>query len=293
MVALAKIRNIGIIAHIDAGKTTLTEHILYLTGKVRRPGEVDEGTTITDWMPDEQERGITITSAAVTCEWKGIHINLIDTPGHVDFTYEVSRSLNACEGAVLVVDASQGVQAQTVSNLLLAMDAGLEAKQSEVHGVAQRGGSVVSHVRFGPRVNSPLIRCGEVDMLYAAERLEALRYAHYAKPGGLFVMDERAVKPIQLPGEPERPYPEKVPEFLREKGYSVVSVPALETAVELGEKRCANVVLLGALGAHLELDEESWRAALRRRFPEKILALNLRAFESGRRASVEAEPEGV
>ncbi|MHC4777755.1 MAG: GTP-binding protein, partial [Planctomycetota bacterium] len=74
MVSLSKIRNIGIIAHIDAGKTTLTEHILYLTGKVRIPGQVDAGTTVTDWMPDEQERGITITSAAVTCQWKDFHI---------------------------------------------------------------------------------------------------------------------------------------------------------------------------------------------------------------------------
>jgi elongation factor G len=113
VVSLAKIRNIGIIAHIDAGKTTLTEHVLYLTGKVRRPGEVDEGTTVTDWMPDEQERGITITSAAVTCEWQGFHINIIDTPGHVDFTAEVERSLRVLDGAIGVFDGVAGVEAQS------------------------------------------------------------------------------------------------------------------------------------------------------------------------------------
>jgi len=111
--SLKRIRNIGIIAHIDAGKTTLTENILYLTGKVRAPGGVDDGTTVTDWMPDEQERGITITSAAVTCEWGGHRINLIDTPGHVDFTAEVERSLRILDGAVGVFDGVAGVEAQS------------------------------------------------------------------------------------------------------------------------------------------------------------------------------------
>jgi elongation factor G len=111
--SLRTIRNIGIIAHIDAGKTTLTENILYLTGSVRLPGMVDEGTTVTDWMPDEQERGITITSAAVTCQWKSFKINIIDTPGHVDFTAEVERSLRVLDGAVGVFDGVAGVEAQS------------------------------------------------------------------------------------------------------------------------------------------------------------------------------------
>lgn len=181
----------------------------------------------------------------------------------------------------------QGVLLASEALALAAIEEGLEAKQSEVHGVAQRGGSVVSHVRFGPRVFSPLIRCGEVDILYAAERLEALRYAHYVKPGGRFVMDERAIKPIQLPGEPERPYPENVPDFLRQKGFEVLAMPAIERAVDLGEKRCANVVLLGALSTHLDIADESWRAALTRRMPAKILDLNLRAFAAGRDMALE------
>ena len=100
------IRNIGIIAHIDAGKTTTTERILYHTGKIHRMGEVHEGTAVMDWMEQEQERGITITSAVTTCLWDGKKINIIDTPGHVDFTIEVERSLKVLDGTLLtLVDA--------------------------------------------------------------------------------------------------------------------------------------------------------------------------------------------
>jgi len=110
---LSETRNIGIIAHIDAGKTTTTERILYHTGKVHRLGDVDEGTTAMDWMELEQERGITITSAATTCFWKEKRINIIDTPGHVDFTVEVERSLKVLDGAVVVLCAVGGVQPQS------------------------------------------------------------------------------------------------------------------------------------------------------------------------------------
>ncbi len=106
-------RNIGIMAHIDAGKTTTTERILYYTGRTHKIGEVHEGTAIMDWMEQEQERGITITSAATTCEWRDITINIIDTPGHVDFTAEVERSLRVLDGAVAVFDAVAGVQPQS------------------------------------------------------------------------------------------------------------------------------------------------------------------------------------
>ncbi len=112
-VPLAKYRNIGIMAHIDAGKTTTTERILYYTGRTHRLGEVHEGTAIMDYMEQEQERGITITSAATTCEWRDCRINIIDTPGHVDFTAEVERSLRVLDGAVAVFDAVAGVQPQT------------------------------------------------------------------------------------------------------------------------------------------------------------------------------------
>ncbi len=110
---LEKVRNVGIIAHIDAGKTTTTERILYYTGKNHKIGEVHEGEATMDWMAQEQERGITITSAATTCSWKGYHINIIDTPGHVDFTIEVERSLRVLDGAVCVLSSSDAVQPQT------------------------------------------------------------------------------------------------------------------------------------------------------------------------------------
>ncbi len=107
------IRNIGIMAHIDAGKTTTTERIIYYTGKSHKIGDVDSGNTITDWMPQEQERGITISSAAITCHWKDCQINIIDTPGHVDFTAEVERSLRVLDGGVVIFSAVDGIQAQT------------------------------------------------------------------------------------------------------------------------------------------------------------------------------------
>ncbi len=112
-VPLPRVRNIGIMAHIDAGKTTTTERILYYTGKTYKIGEVHEGAAVMDWMVQEQERGITITSAATTCKWRDTWINIIDTPGHVDFTVEVERSLRVLDGAVAVFDAVAGVEPQT------------------------------------------------------------------------------------------------------------------------------------------------------------------------------------
>src|SRR6202011_1385450 len=111
--ALEKTRNIGIMAHIDAGKTTTTERILYYTGRTYKIGEVHEGAATMDWMEQEQERGITITSAATTCEWKDHRINIIDTPGHVDFTVEVERSLRVLDGAIALFDSVAGVEPQS------------------------------------------------------------------------------------------------------------------------------------------------------------------------------------
>src|ERR1700689_2868985 len=111
--AMDKIRNIGIIAHIDAGKTTTTEGILYRTGLKHKIGAVHEGETTTDWMAQERERGITIVSAAVTCYWKDHQVNIIDTPGHIDFTVEVERSLGVFDGAGVVFDGKMGVESQS------------------------------------------------------------------------------------------------------------------------------------------------------------------------------------
>ncbi|MCK5686352.1 GTP-binding protein, partial [bacterium] len=110
---LEKIRNIGIIAHIDAGKTTTTERMLYYTGKIHRIGEVHEGTATMDWMEQEQQRGITITAAATTCYFEDTVVNIIDTPGHVDFTMEVERSIRVLDGAVGVFCAVGGVEPQS------------------------------------------------------------------------------------------------------------------------------------------------------------------------------------
>jgi elongation factor G len=110
---LELMRNIGIIAHIDAGKTTTTERVLFYTGKTHRIGSVDDGTTVTDWMEQERERGITITAAAITANWGDYQINIIDTPGHIDFTAEVQRSLRVLDGGVVVFDSVQGVEPQS------------------------------------------------------------------------------------------------------------------------------------------------------------------------------------
>src|SRR3989440_6884575 len=113
MAKMEKVRNIGIVAHIDAGKTTVTERFLFYSGRIHKIGEVHEGDTQMDWMPEERERGITITAAATTFHWRAHELHLIDTPGHVDFTIEVERSLRVLDGAVVVFSAVDGVEPQS------------------------------------------------------------------------------------------------------------------------------------------------------------------------------------
>ena len=147
-VPIEKTRNIGIMAHIDAGKTTTTERILYYTGKSYKIGEVHDGTATMDWMEQEQERGITITSAATTCEWNDLRINIIDTPGHVDFTIEVERSLRVLDGAVAVFDSVAGVEPQSETVW----------RQADKYGVPR-----ICFVNKMDRIGADFYRC--VDMI--------------------------------------------------------------------------------------------------------------------------------
>ena len=152
---LERYRNIGIMAHIDAGKTTTTERILYYTGRSHRMGEVHDGAATMDWMEQEQERGITITSAATTCFWRDHRINIIDTPGHVDFTIEVERSLRVLDGAVAVFDGVAGVEPQSETVW----------RQADKYRVPR-----ICFVNKMDRVGADFFRC--VDMI--ADRLAAV-----------------------------------------------------------------------------------------------------------------------
>ena len=151
MTDLSHYRNIGIFAHVDAGKTTTTERILKLTGKIHKTGEVHDGAATTDFMEQEQERGITIQSAATTCFWKDHRLNIIDTPGHVDFTVEVYRSLKVLDGGVGVFCGSGGVEPQSETNWRYANE------------------SEVARLIFGPPLSSDLERSSATDQRWSAD----------------------------------------------------------------------------------------------------------------------------
>lgn len=166
---------------------------------------------------------------------------------------------------------------------LAGLQAGYDVKKSEVHGMAQRGGSVTSHVRWGERVYSPLIPAGEVDYLLAFERLEALRYADQVRPGGTLLINDQRITPITVTSG-NSTYPGEEDE---ERAYAGTTlrcyyVPALSIAEQLGQARVNNVVLLGALSALLELPEELWQQVIAERVPAHTLALNKAAFAAGR-----------
>jgi indolepyruvate ferredoxin oxidoreductase beta subunit len=181
-----------------------------------------------------------------------------------------------------VLVAGVGGQGVILSSELLALAAladGKDVKQGEFHGVAQRGGAVFSHVRFGDRVHSPLAARGQVDYLLALEQLEALRYAHFLKPGGTVILNDHKVEPARTADL--RTYPEDAPKFLRDKGFNVVVVPATQEAIQLGNYRAANVILLGALAAHLDIPPAVWEKTLGDRIPPRLLDLNRKAFAAG------------
>ncbi len=174
----------------------------------------------------------------------------------------------------------QGVVLAAEILALAAANAGFDVLQGEVHGVAQRGGIVHSHVRYGPVVHSPLAQAGEVDALVGCEKLEALRFAHFVKPGGVIIVNEEEIPPSRFPND-NRPYPSNAAGFLRAKGFQVVAVPATERATALGEHRAANVVLLGVLSRFLDIPREVWDKTLVERIPKKFLEVNQRAFVEG------------
>ncbi len=182
-----------------------------------------------------------------------------------------------------VLIAGVGGQGAVLASELLALAAiaaGYDTKQGEFHGVAQRGGAVFSHVRFGDQVFSPMARRGEVDYLVALEKLEALRYAHFVKPGGTIIVNDHKVEPIRTADR--RPYPDDAIDFLRTKGFNVVALHATDTAIELGNHRAANVVMLGKLAECLDIPDDVWDRILKERIPERFLELNQRAFTAAR-----------
>ncbi len=161
-----------------------------------------------------------------------------------------------------------------------ALNAGFDVKKTEVHGAAQRGGSVVSHVRFAPKVYSPLTPAGEVDILVALEKLEGLRWAHFVHPAGLIILNEEERVPTKL-GSNRVEYPRQINAFLVEKGFQSVLINASEIATSLGNFRAANIVLLGAIAEATGLPLESWMTVLKENLRPKILDINLKAFEKG------------
>jgi len=162
-----------------------------------------------------------------------------------------------------------------------AIHATYDAKKTELHGAAQRGGSVVSHVRFSRKVYSPLTPMGEVDILLAMEKLEALRWAHYVRDGGLIIINDEIRVPARLTDEPVD-YPENIEQFLTSKGFRIVCIDANSVATELGNYRAANMVLMGAMAEQTGIPDQHWEAVMKESLNPKILELNLRAFMRGK-----------
>ncbi len=163
------------------------------------------------------------------------------------------------------------------------MEAGYDVKKSEVHGMAMRGGIVTSHFRFGERVYSPLIKDGEVDVLFAFEQLEGLRWVNQLKPTGKVVMNDHKINPPSV-NLGDADYPEDIPGKIRSKFQHVYLVPGTETALHLGDVRAANVVLLGAISRLFDLQADLWLKIILNHLPAKVHDLNRRAFSSGREA---------
>jgi len=175
----------------------------------------------------------------------------------------------------------QGVLVASDIIVLVAMYADLDAKKSEVHGMAQRGGSVVSQVRYGKKIYSPLIQMGTADIVLAFEKLEAVRYLDYLKPGGIVIINNQQITPLSVFFS-NIPYPEKIDTICQKKTENVVTVDGINMAEELGNPRTLNTIMLGALSNFLEFNEQCWLEGIEQRVPPKTLELNRNAFQAGR-----------
>ncbi len=176
----------------------------------------------------------------------------------------------------------QGVVLASEVLALVAAAEGYDVKQGEVHGAAQRGGAVVSHIRFGERVYSPLNLRGQVDVMVAFEKLEAVRHAHYLKPGGVLIVNDHRIEPTYLNISVK--YPDDPIGFLKTKPFRVLVINATQTARELGNERVTSLIMLGAVSKFTPLKAESWDQVMQQRIPAKFLELNRRAFAQGQKA---------
>lgn len=177
----------------------------------------------------------------------------------------------------------QGVLVASDVLVRVAMLAGLDTKKSEVHGMAQRGGSVVSQIRYGEKIYSPLIEKGSADIILAFEKLEAVRYLDFLKPGGIIIINNQQITPLTV-FFAKIPYPEDVEAICRKKTEQVVKIDGIKIAENLGNLRVLNTVMLGALSNYLQFDEEHWINAIEKRVPPKTFELNRKAFEAGKNA---------
>lgn len=175
----------------------------------------------------------------------------------------------------------QGVLVASDILVLAAMHAGLDTKKSEVHGMAQRGGSVVSQVRYGKKIYSPLIDVGSADIIVAFEKLEAVRYLDYLKPGGAIIINNQQITPLSVFFS-NIPYPDDVATICQKKTDHIITVDGIELAEKIGNPRTLNTIMLGALANFLEFDEQHWLQAIENRVPPKTMKMNREAFEEGR-----------